>query len=134
MFCPQCDSEYQEGYTRCADCDVALVEELPPEPRGTAEMELEQVYETTDPTLLPVIKSVLESAGIPYMLEGEGSFAMLPLGGGFVNERHQALGVEIHVARERAEEARALLASAAAGAGPVEPADQEAGENADGEE
>jgi hypothetical protein len=88
--------------------------EPPAEQRARPDMELEQVFETTDPALLPVLKSVLEAAGIPYMLEGEEAFGMLPLSGGFVNERHQALGVEIHVAKERAEEARALLASAAA--------------------
>jgi hypothetical protein len=114
MFCPECRSEFREGVTRCPDCDVDLVGALPPEPQGMAEMELEQVFETTDPNLLPVVKSVLEAAGIPYLLEGEEAFGLLPLAGGFVNERHQALGVEVHVPRERAEEARELLASAAA--------------------
>ena len=128
MYCPECRTEYREGYTRCDDCEVDLVAELPPEAEGEAEMELEQVFETTDPTLLPVIKSVLESAEIPYMLEGEGSFALLPLGGGFVNERHQALGVEVHVARERAEEARALLASVTAGGGSEEEDEAETAE------
>ncbi len=132
MFCPECQTEYRDGYTRCAECGVDLVAELPPEEQGMADMELEQVFETTEPTLLPVIKSVLESAGIPYMLEGEEAFGMLPLGGGFVNERHQALGVEVHVARERAEEARALLASAAAGGGAEE--DAEAGEETEAAE
>ena len=28
MFCPQCQSEYREGCTRCADCDVALVQDV----------------------------------------------------------------------------------------------------------
>lgn len=31
MFCPQCRSEYREGFTWCAPCDVALVDELPDE-------------------------------------------------------------------------------------------------------
>lgn len=26
MFCPLCKSEYREGFTRCADCDVDLVD------------------------------------------------------------------------------------------------------------
>jgi hypothetical protein len=26
MFCPQCKAEYRQGFTRCADCDVELVE------------------------------------------------------------------------------------------------------------
>lgn len=29
MFCPQCKAEYREGFTRCVDCDVELVEEFP---------------------------------------------------------------------------------------------------------
>lgn len=31
MWCPECRNEYKEGITECADCHVALVEELPPE-------------------------------------------------------------------------------------------------------
>src|SRR5256885_8002568 len=26
MLCPQCGAEYRQGFTRCADCDVELVE------------------------------------------------------------------------------------------------------------
>src|ERR1700688_1634238 len=29
MICPDCKSEYRQGFTRCADCDVELVEVLP---------------------------------------------------------------------------------------------------------
>ena len=29
MFCPECRTEYRPGFTRCADCDVDLVHELP---------------------------------------------------------------------------------------------------------
>jgi hypothetical protein len=29
MICPQCKAEYRQGFTRCADCDVDLVHELP---------------------------------------------------------------------------------------------------------
>jgi len=28
MFCPECKAEYRQGFTRCSDCDVDLVQEL----------------------------------------------------------------------------------------------------------
>jgi hypothetical protein len=30
MFCPQCNAEYRQGFTRCSDCDVDLVDALSP--------------------------------------------------------------------------------------------------------
>ena len=30
MFCPQCKTEYRPGFTKCADCGVDLVTNLPP--------------------------------------------------------------------------------------------------------
>jgi hypothetical protein len=32
MYCPQCKAEYRQGFTRCADCDLDLVDALPQEP------------------------------------------------------------------------------------------------------
>lgn len=31
-FCPQCLSEYREGFSHCADCDVDLIAKLPAAP------------------------------------------------------------------------------------------------------
>ncbi len=30
MFCPNCRAEYREGFSRCSDCGIELVEVLPP--------------------------------------------------------------------------------------------------------
>jgi len=35
MFCPECRAEHRPGFTRCADCDVDLVQELPVGLSGT---------------------------------------------------------------------------------------------------
>jgi len=34
MYCPNCKAEYRQGFTRCADCDVELVQEPPPAAHG----------------------------------------------------------------------------------------------------
>ena len=31
MFCPKCKTEYKKAFSRCADCDVDLIPELPEE-------------------------------------------------------------------------------------------------------
>lgn len=32
MFCPKCRTEYRKGFNTCADCEISLVNKLPPEP------------------------------------------------------------------------------------------------------
>ena len=108
LFCPSCKAEYRVGFTRCADCDIALVEEMPPDP-SPEDLELVSVLETTDSSLLPVVRSVLDAAGIEYLVQGEEALGLLPFGrvGGVINPR--ALGAIIRVPRSRQEEARALI-------------------------
>ncbi len=98
MYCPQCGAEYREGFTRCSDCDVELVPQGPPE--GDLEpVELVTILETATPSVLMVAKSVLEGAGIPFFPVGEGVQDLFAVG-----------PVHLQVERERADEARALLA------------------------
>jgi hypothetical protein len=75
MFCPECGSEYREGFTACAECEVALVPDLPaefaePEPDG--EETLVTVLAAGDLSLLTRARSLLEAEGIPYSMDGEG--------------------------------------------------------------
>jgi hypothetical protein len=71
MFCPRCKAEYRSGYRRCADCDVDLVDELPP----TQGEESAQTTHLNDPRTIWIGDSAtdcvsecqtLKEAGIPY--------------------------------------------------------------------
>ncbi|HEV3077275.1 MAG TPA: DUF2007 domain-containing protein [Thermoanaerobaculia bacterium] len=110
MFCPACGGEYREGFTRCDDCDVDLVETLPSAPVEHVEPGgLETIFGTGDPVVLLTAKSLLEEAGIPCITRGEGLqdlFGMGRLGTGF---SLVAGPMEILVPGERRQEAAELL-------------------------
>ena len=72
MFCPQCRGEYTPGFTRCADCDVELVEVLPADKRHHDKApDLTAVLSSRDPGLVAVAKSLLQSADIRFSVRGE---------------------------------------------------------------
>lgn len=64
MFCPKCKFEYREGYTKCADCDVDLVEEQPVDKYEY--VEFTPIAETNNIGLIALAKSILDSEGIKY--------------------------------------------------------------------
>jgi hypothetical protein len=84
MFCPRCKAEYRPGFTRCADCDVDLVWELPKnaiEMRQTGEDGEYRVaggpgdpnedpfcsfWKGDDPRVHAELCGVLDEAGIPH--------------------------------------------------------------------
>lgn len=121
MFCPECGAEYEPGVAECADCEVALTPSPPPEPPHP-EPDLVEVMETSDPALLPVLVSVLESAGIEPVVDGDEVMGVLPVGhfgGGKWSSDGRGLNVVIRVTRDRAEEARALLTEVEEGSDSV---------------
>lgn len=129
MFCPECGAEYQPGVTECADCEVPLVDQPPVVPHP--EPDLVEVTETSDPALLPVLVSVLESAGIEPVVEGDEVMGVLPVGhfgGGKWSAGGHGLKVVIRVPRERAEEARALLTEVEESGGTEEETGDDVGE------
>ncbi|MFZ1946083.1 MAG: hypothetical protein WAW06_00885, partial [bacterium] len=78
MYCPICGAEYREGFNHCADCEVPLVAEpveprrepvLPPDPDS---LKLATAFSSADPAMIVLAKSLLESAGIPFLARGEG--------------------------------------------------------------
>ncbi len=74
MICPQCETEYRDGITRCADCDVALVNELAPAAYDEA---LSPLAERIDPFTLGELTDRLEKAGVPYIVEAGTALTLL---------------------------------------------------------
>lgn len=97
MYCPQCGVEYRKGFTECADCQVALVTEKPAEPPHLP-IHFVTVWETRDPGLLSLAKSVLQNAHVPFFAKNEGARDLLWVG-----------PVELQVAEKHATLARDLL-------------------------
>jgi len=110
MYCPECGVEYRAGFTECADCHAALVEQLPaPEEVPNPDLELVRVLEGNSPIAEAVAKTSLQEAGIPFYVEGEEIAAAM-----------QAIDPHIHrwwgiqVARDHEADARVLLDAAIA--------------------
>lgn len=106
MHCPQCLTEYRDGFSECSDCHVPLAPGLPAKPteEGHA-VDLVTVLETSDPFVVNLGKATLEDAGIEYATEGDdsaerGLSGMSPMG---------AMPTRILVETARADEAKELL-------------------------
>jgi hypothetical protein len=113
VICPHCGAGGDAAAERCPTCGAARDADA-----------LVPVQRTADAALLPLLKSLLDSAGIPYVVQGEEALGLFPLGPlavGLVNP--DTLGASILVPRARAEEARALLRA------EFEPPDGEDGDD-----
>ena len=90
--------EYRDGISQCPYCGEHLVAEDPAAPAAEAEYDettpaspeawggpgpprgdedhsdLEPVFETTDPTEIPVVRSFLDAQGIPHVVVGDERF------------------------------------------------------------
>ena len=78
MFCPKCRTEYREGFSVCADCNVDLVSKLLPELEPEY-IEYEEIMATYNPADVAVIKSILDAEDIIYFFHGENFMHVRPL-------------------------------------------------------
>jgi hypothetical protein len=99
VFCPKCRSEYREGFYRCPDCRLDLVERLAaePEPEFIAYEEVLATYNTAD---IAFLKSVLDSEEIIYYFHGENFSRIDPM----------IQPARLMVKQDEVEKARELLA------------------------
>jgi len=74
-FCPSCLAEFRQGFTRCNQCDVPLVAELPEPGAGSEEIvgarrgTLKVVSASSDQTEATFVRDLLDNAGIPSVSE-----------------------------------------------------------------
>lgn len=68
-YCPKCHAEYREGFTKCADCNVDLVDELPKaEKHKEDKIQFEKLVHVNNNIELSYITSMLKEEGIVYRL------------------------------------------------------------------
>lgn len=113
MYCPECRNEYQDGVERCPECDVALVENLSVEDAleepDLEWRDLETILITSDTSLVPVVRSLLEAEGIQCFVQGELLQDLAGLGR-LAGGTNMVFGAtKIQVPREQVENARGLL-------------------------
>lgn len=114
MFCPECRAEYREGFTVCADCQVDLVPTLPEAVHDERpDMELVTVFDSTNPALIGIAKTVLDAARIEFLVFGEDG-ARVFSGNPFLGR------VRLQVEKKLGEEAEELLSEISESEEPLE--------------
>lgn len=104
MICPTCGDEFRDGFDRCPDCDIDLVEPQPGARSEPDHPESAELLLTSDMGFLAVAKSVLADASIPYSVQGEESMVLYGSPSG--------MPTRLFVPADRLGEASALLESA----------------------
>jgi hypothetical protein len=102
MICPHCKAEYRQGFLECSDCQIPLVGDFPQDvaPRPGEPIKLVTILKSGNDADLVVAQSLLQDAGIDYLVRNKGQHALYPVGG---------LGVEIQVRMDDVVEAECLL-------------------------
>jgi hypothetical protein len=76
MFCPVCETEYREGFSKCADCDVLLVSELGADDEEEVPASLKGLAHESSPELIADLLDRLERAGVPYVIQAGTALAV----------------------------------------------------------
>jgi len=127
-WCPECKTEYREGFTVCSDCGQELVDRLEEDPADGDPAEAEQgeqlgaedfdvacggeagsarwalLMNLDDDREVDIIESLLGSCGIPLLRKYRGLGGYLRILTGM-----SAFGVDLYVPEGKLEEAREIM-------------------------
>jgi hypothetical protein len=103
-YCPKCRAEYLEEVKTCPDCQLPLVEELPPkdEPEYVDLVELENVPDEVSGIMM---KGILLNNGIDVVLQSD----KVPWLDGISNTWSKSYWGQLLVPREEFKKARKIL-------------------------